>query len=37
MDKNGIPIGKVGDKPILYTCTYEIEKSDGHKDSLAAS
>jgi hypothetical protein len=36
-DKDGLPIGKANDNPILDTRMYQVEYSDGHKASLAAN
>ena len=34
-DKDGPPIGRAHNNPILYTSIYEVEYKDGHKASLA--
>jgi hypothetical protein len=36
-DKDGLPIGKANNNPILDTRMYEAEHKDGHKASLAAN
>jgi hypothetical protein len=36
-DKDGLPIGKAHDNPILDTRMYEVEYQDGHKAALAAN
>jgi hypothetical protein len=36
-DKDGLPIGKANNNPILDTRMYEVEYKDGHKASLAAN
>lgn len=36
-DKDGLPIGKANNNPILDTRMYEVEYPDGHKASLAAN
>jgi hypothetical protein len=36
-DKDGRPMGKSNDNPILDTRTHEVEHEDGHKASLAAN
>ena len=36
-DKDGKPIGKANNNPILDTRMYEVEYTDGHKASLAAN
>ena len=36
-DKDGLPIGKSNNNPILDTRMYEVEYKDGHKASLAAN
>jgi hypothetical protein len=36
-DKDGLPIGKANNNPILDTRMHEVECSDGHKASLAAN
>jgi hypothetical protein len=37
MDKDGLPIGKTNNNPILDTRMYEVEYQHGHKASLAAN
>jgi hypothetical protein len=36
-DKDGLPIGRANNNPILDTRMYEVEYPDGHKASLAAN
>ena len=36
-DKDGLPIGRSNNNPILDTRMYEVEYQDGHKTSLAAN
>jgi hypothetical protein len=36
-DKDGLPIGKANNNPILDTRMHEVACSDGHKASLAAN
>ena len=36
-DKDGLPIGRANNNPILDTRMYQVEYSDGHKASLAAN
>ena len=36
-DKDGLPIGRANNNPMLDTRMYEVEYSDGHKASLAAN
>ena len=36
-DKDGLPVGKVIDNPILDTCMYEAEYLDEDKKSLTAN
>jgi hypothetical protein len=36
-DKDGLPIGRANNNPMLDTRMYQVEYSDGHKASLAAN
>jgi hypothetical protein len=36
-DKDGLPIGRANDNPMLDTRMHQVECSDGHKASLAAN
>ena len=36
-DKDGLPIGRAHNNPIMYTIMYEVDYKDGHKASLAAN
>ena len=36
-DKDGLPIGRAHNNPILYTRMYEVEYKDGQKALLAAN